>query len=77
MPTETIENPSWNAEHHDLCPTGWRLRLACWGDNSQSRKQAYEEHVQGCPACRAYFAELAEAAEKAEHPDIEQFYENS
>ena len=66
MPTETIENPTWNAEHHDLCPTGWRLRLAYWGDTS--KKSAYETHVKDCPACQAYFAELREAAEKAEHP---------
>ena len=61
MPTETIER-TWK---HDMCQTGEWLRLAFYAD--RSRKQAYEEHVKDCPACRAYFAE---AAEKAEHPEV-------
>ena len=61
-PTEIIER-TWK---HDMCQTGEWLRLAFYAD--RSRKQAYEEHVQGCQVCRAYFAELREAAEKAEHP---------
>ena len=64
-PTENITNPTWMTRHNDLCPTGWRLRLAYWGDTS--KKSAYEEHVKACPACQAY---LAEQAEKAEHPEV-------
>jgi hypothetical protein len=46
-----------------MCQTGEWLRLAFYAD--RSRKQAYEEHVQGCQACQAYFKEQREATE---HP---------
>ena len=62
MPTEITER-TWE---HEMCKTGWQLRMASWGEIS--RKSAYEDHVMACPACQAYFAELREAAEKAEHP---------
>jgi hypothetical protein len=64
MPKEIIER-TWK---HDMCQTGWRLRLASWGEASE--RNAFVEHVQGCQACQEYFREQREAAEKAEHPEV-------
>lgn len=69
--TSTIQNPTWETEHHSLCNPGWKLRLKFLNFPVDANRDSWINHARTCPQCKAYFARLDAAAQNAVHPEME------